>query len=299
MRDIDFQSPQEAVFASKFGKGNKPLFESQLDLANTIMQLPNSDFNSKNALTVRSAISQIFTGERNLSKNLKHVLFLAIETKFDSNKYDFKKFETKLLEKFKVIYEERLTNKRSRAGDKDYWKLIEKTKEGKNFLITTLEPAELHKSDLAKRLKNELLEKTGIVPLTEENVVPAKYRFYLPDRESGRVAREFWESLREHAIDEYNLEPDDVDQKLETANKDGRILTFLAPVDIAMHPYVFIGDIKTKRKIIGFCVSYKDIEIPSVAELSLKVVYTWMEIYENKLKNIEAEENCCFLFERT
>lgn len=295
MSKLIFSTPNEAVFIAKFAKGSKPLFESQVELANSIINIKNSDFTNKNILTVRSSISQIFTGERNLSKSLRDILFQVIESRFDKNKYSFKEFEKLLIQTFRSNYEERLEIKRNGMGDIDYRSLIEATKKGTTFLITTLEPAELHKSELADKLKNELLEKTGIVPKSNVDVLPAKYKFYLPDKDGGRIAREFWEELRKHAIKEYDIKERDIDIKLKRANQNGDLLTYLVPLQIAMHPYVFINYIN-RRKVTGFCVSYKN-ENPSVAELSLKVVYTWFEEYENDVKFIETEDNNNFYYE--
>lgn len=288
---LNFDTPHEAVFISKFGKGGKALFKSQSLLAEEINKNKEGGFHDKSITTIRSALSQIFTGERNLSKNLKHVLFLVIKNHFDNNKYDYAEFEKMLLEKFKDVYAERLKNKKDRNPDVDYDNLIAATEKGQEFLITTLEPAELHKSELADRLKNQLLEKTGIVPsASDDDIVTAKYKFYFPIEDGERIAREFWEELRRHAIEEYNQNPNFIDSNLVEANKNGVILTYLAPTDIAMHPYVFI-DYSKRNKVSGFCVSYRNREIPSVAELSLQLVYKWFKVYETKIKDLEDEKD--------
>jgi hypothetical protein len=296
MIETKFDSPSEAIFIARFAKDDKPLFESQLELANKIINHPGSEFKDKNIITVRSTLSQIFTGERNLSKNLRNILFQVIEKRFDKKKFNFDQFEKLLIEEFRIGYEERLEIKRNGIGDIDYKSLIERTKSATDFLITTLEPAELHKSELADRLKNELLEKTGIVPPSSDKVISAKYKFYLPNKQLGRVARQFWEELRKHAIKEYEMQPGEVDEKLKIANQKEIIQTFLVPVNIAMHPYVFIDFYPDKRKVRGFCVSYKN-QIPSVAELSLEVVYTWFEEYENELKEMEKQTDVPFYYE--
>jgi len=281
-----FDSPHEAVFICKVGKGGRVLFKGQSQLADEIINHKEGGFQDKSVLTVRSALSQIFNGERNLSKNLKHVLFLVIKDHFNNDKYDYIEFEKLLLEKFKAVYAERATAKKERNPDRDYDTLIEATEKGENFLITTLEPAELHKSEMADRLKNQLLEKTEIIKPISDEVVNANYKFYFPIDDGDLIAREFWEELKRNAIEVYGENPAIVDSKLQEANESGKILTFLAPKDIAMHPYVFINyDDRFNRT--GFCVSYRNREIPSVAELSLKVVREWFAIYYKRI--IEAK----------
>lgn len=287
----EFDSPHEAVFICKFGKGNSQLFKSQSSLAEEINKSKEGGFQEKSITTIRSALSQIFTGERNLSKNLKHVLFYVIKVHFDSKKYDYGEFEKKLTEKFKEVYLERLKNKKGHNPDIDYETLIDATHKGKEFLITTLEPAELHKSELADRLKNQLLEKTGIVPpSSEEEVVNATYKFFFPIKDGEMIARQFWEELRRNAIEEYEQNADQVNIKLMEANKTGTILTYLAPLEIAMHPYVFI-DYSKRNKVSGFCVSYKNRQVPSVAELSFKVVYEWLAVYPKIIEGLMNEED--------
>lgn len=284
-----FDNPHEAVFIGKFGRGGRPLFKNQSELADQINKCREGGFHDKSITTIRSALSQIFTGERNLSKNLKHVLFLVIRNHFDLKKYDFVEFEKILLEKFREVYAERMKNKKDRSPDIDYDNLITATEKGEEFLITTLEPAELNRSEQAERLKNQLLEKTGIVPqASDETIIPARYKFYFPLKDGERIAREFWEELRRNAIVEYNQDSGIVDSKLAEANSNGTILTYLAPSNIAIHPYVFI-DYTKKNKVSGFCVSYKNRQVPSVAELSLKFIFDWFEEYEPVIKKLEDE----------
>jgi hypothetical protein len=289
MAILRFETPYDAVFIYKYGKGNTPLYKNQAELSAEIINDPNSGFESKKEITVRSAISQVFTGERNLSKSLNHALFSVIEKRFDKKKYNYPDFKKQLIERLSIAYKERIEEKRERVGDRDYDTLFEATQIGKEFLITTLEPAELHKSELANRLKNELLEKTGIVPQTNPDIIRAKYKFYLPNKERGRIAREFWDALKKHAESEYNIDQKEIDKRLKRANKDKIIQTFLAPQSIAMHPYVFINYEK-QRDVRGFCVSYRNNEIPSVAELSLQVVYAWFEEYSKCFEEIEKNE---------
>jgi hypothetical protein len=284
-----FDNPHEAVFLHKYSKGNCALFKNQIELASEIQAHPDGGFKEKNINTVKSAVSQIFTGERNLSKSLKHVLFLVIKARFNDSKYDYNEFERVLIENFVSLHKDRIDNKRN--PDIDYDTLIAETKKGKEFLITTMEPAELHKSDMANDLKDQLLEKTQIVPSdSTEEFETATYKFYFPHKEGKRIAREFWERLRTHAILRYNQDPRIIDAKLKKANEEGIILTYLAPSEIAMHPYVFIN-YKNRDKVSGFCVSYRNGDTPSVAELSLKVVYEWFDIYEPKITMLENSTN--------
>lgn len=276
MTMASFDTPNEAVFVARFRKGNKPLFESQIDLATAIIELPHSDYPNKNAVTVRSAVSQIFTGERNLSKNLRSALFTVIGKRFDKKKYNFPKFEKLLIEKFRANYEYRFETKRSGLGDIDYKSLIDATKTAKELLITTLEPAELHKSELADRLKDELLQKTNIVPSDAPSLIQGTYHFYFPDTQDGRIAKEFWLKLRSYAMEQYDLKLPEINKKFEQANsgKEPKILTYLVSPKLALYPFIFL-EYKT-IKIRGFCVSYID-QDPSVAELSFDVVHTWKE----------------------
>ena len=65
-------------FERKFGEVNKPLFKSQIQMATFFIEDILNPYYKKNSITTRSAISQVFCGERNVSKNLKIALERAI-----------------------------------------------------------------------------------------------------------------------------------------------------------------------------------------------------------------------------
>lgn len=293
---LDFESPQEAFFIRKFGKNSKSLFNTQVELANALISNPETSFHNKNLSTVRSTLSQVFSGERNLNANLRFALFQITDPLFNHKKFNYKEFQKKVIEKFHEQYASEIKQKRKSLGDRDYEVLLEATNTGEHFLITTLEPAELHQSELADTLKDKLIEKT-ILTTPPANSLPASYKFFLPDTEKGRVAREFWESLREYIIQTFHLSKSDADKRLKEVNSKGIILTFLAPLKIAVHPYVFIN-YKKIHTAKAFCVSYRLQEVPSVAEMSTRFLYSWLDEYENELKAIEANEEKQFKYEQ-
>jgi hypothetical protein len=287
---MKFDNAYDAVFVHRFGVRNSHLFKNQADLATAIVTNKDSGFFNKKELTMRSALSQVFSGERGLSKTLQQALLVVIKPRFDDSKHDFAKFKELFVEKIQTAYHDRQKEKVLDLGDRDYQSLLDATKTGKDFLITTLEPAELHISEQANRLKNDLLEKTAIVFSTDEIIQSAKYKFYLPDMHNAQTARKFWEELRRHAIAEYNLTEEEADRKLKRASDNKDIAVYLAPLHIALHPYVFIN-YSNNKKIQGFCVSYRDKDIPSVAELSMDVVHAWLTEFKEKLELLELEKD--------
>lgn len=281
-----FETAFDAVFIEKFSKKGTPLFEKQTDLAEAIKKDPRTGFHKTQEITLRSSLSQVFSGERNLSIALKKALLLVIEPRFDKRKYDFGKYERLIVKKFEEAFERRLQIKREREPDRDYDKLVERTKTSRKLLITTLEPAELHKSELADRLKDILLEKTGIIPKTNSHLSPGKYKFYLPDI---MVVRDFWESLKLHVVNKHDVDFKTAIKKIKQASDLAKISTFIAPIEIAMHPYVFL-DYDNENIRTAFCVSYRNREIPSVAEMSLRFTEKWLEVNnEQRRKTIEIK----------
>lgn len=283
MVKIIIKSPSDAVFDSTYAKGGKTLFKSQVELAEEILKA--EEFSNKNPVTVKSSLSQIFTGERNISKNLQSALFKALEKRFDKNKYDFEEFKNLLLESFRVNYEERLAQKRNKLLDIDYDNLINETKTASELIISTLEPAEIHKSPLADQLKDELLQKVGVFE-AEGTMKSASYWFFLPKGSQSYVARDFWEKLRAYILEESSAYTSQtIDDKLLSLNEEGKIRTFLVDINYVLIPSVFLN--YRSPKISGYCVSYI-VDTPSVAALSNKVVHTWLN---EILPKLEDEDN--------
>lgn len=279
-----FETAFDAIFVEKFSVKGTSLFEKQIDLSEAIRKDPRTGFHKTQDITLRSSLSQIFNGERNLSNTLKKALLLVIEPRFDKKKYDFGKYERLLIKKFGEAFERRLQVKRENEPDRDYDKLIERTRTAKELLITTLEPAETHQSELADRLKDILLEKTGIIPKTNSNLSAGKYKFYLPDI---MVVRDFWESLKLHVVNKHDMDFKTAIKKIKQASDLAKITTFIAPIEIAMHPYVFL-DYDNENIRTSFCVSYRNRETPSVAEMSLRFTENWLKV--NNEKNRKAIE---------
>ncbi len=283
MENIEIRNPNEAVFITKYGIDGKSLFRSQVELATAIMEYPNSEFRDKKELTVRSAISQIFTGERNLSRSLRSILFKVIEPRFDKKHFKYAEFEKQLTEKFRQNFEKRLSTKHNRLGSKAYWGLVDQLKITKEVVVLTIDSIESHTSELADNLKDILLQKTGILPKHSESIESATYKFFLPNI---LCAREFWEHLQGYAVRKSKLSPKEIDSRFKDANKNKRLQTFLVPMEIAIHPYLFT-DYSNEAKVEGFFVSCVNHE-PRVAFLSKKLVdYVLKNLPAGNLKDAE------------
>ncbi len=79
-KTTEFIKFHDFFFKQKFGKRKTPLFKSQAELAEVCMSDPSNPMYGKMSVTVRSSISQIFIGERKVSKNVSTALKQAIVT---------------------------------------------------------------------------------------------------------------------------------------------------------------------------------------------------------------------------
>lgn len=77
-KPLEFINFHDFFFKKKFNKRDIPLFKSQIEISEVCINDPSNPLYGKKVATVRSAISQIFTGERNISKNLSAALKKAI-----------------------------------------------------------------------------------------------------------------------------------------------------------------------------------------------------------------------------
>jgi hypothetical protein len=294
--EYKFDTPSEGIKA-KVGKNGKRLFNSQVELVADILK-NNEDFKKKNALTVKSAINQVFTGERNLSSSLSAAIFQVLEAKFNKELHNFNEYKEVLIEKFRKVYEERNVTKRKQLGEKDYKNLVEITKKAKEILIITLEPAELYDSVLANRLKDELLEKIGIIPKTDEATKEGRYIFFIPrgnESNPEMIAKQFWEKLSRYAFEESELDQNEVNDLLKQANENKKVRTFLADKKLVTYPAIFLD--YNSPLITGFCVSYQSQDNSlSVAQLSYDVIFAWKELIYTDLLAISKNENNEFKF---
>ncbi len=274
------KTPYQLLFEEPFGKDGRSVFYNQKEIVDDLCKLP--DFKSKNPLTVKSLVSQMVTGERQPSRVLFDALKIVIEKKLSTSNVKARDlYFKKLNQSFVQLSEEKALYKRTRFNDADFKELILLTAESSKILISTIEPAELHKSPEADVLKRELLEKIGV--LDGENSKPGTYIFFLPKEKGNMVARDFWERLFEFAIQDSNESVEEINKKMLRVNEvDKKLRVFLVEDKQLLAPLVFF-DYDDDNSITGFCVSYKR-EIPSVAKLSNQYAFWWWH-YIFKSKN--------------
>ncbi|WP_430408784.1 hypothetical protein [Kordia sp.] len=275
------KSPSYFLFEARVGKENTPLFENQIDLAKSIMSLKDHQYKSKRESTVRSSLSQIFTGERNVSKNLRKAIEDAILSRYD-NLSHVESFKKDLFDSFKYQSESRLIEKRLDIGDKDFFDLRNETEKASEIIIVTLEPAELHHSIYADELKNQLLYKLGVIKPTPEysNLVEANYKFFLPNSKNSLIAIKFWKSLRNRLNEEYSMNIQLADKTLTEINNLGKLKVYTIDEELCCFPVIALQ--YNSIKITSFCVSYVRND-PSVARYSDDVTQLWKDTHLKKL----------------
>lgn len=273
------KTPFQLLFEEPFGKDGRPVFYNQKEIVDELCK--QIAFKNKNPLTVKSIISQMVNGERRPSRVLFDALKIAIKKKLSTNSnFDYDNYFKKLNLSFVKLSEEKALYKRTRFNDVDFKELVLLTEESTRILITTIEPAEIHKSPEADVLKRELLEKIGV--LEGGNSKSGTYIFFLPKEQGNMIARDFWERLFEFAVQDSNESSEVVSKKMQKVNEvEKKLRVFLVEEKQLLAPLVFF-DYDDDNSITGFCVSYKR-EVPSVAKLSNQYAMWWLNnIYKSK-----------------
>lgn len=114
------EKPKELVnlknffFLKKFKPNNLQLFDLQNEITDLLVSNKDSPFYKKRFTTVQSSISQIFSGQRNISKNFEKALEYAIEQKLKNQEglpetiKEFKRLVKTLGPAWKLWYKTRL-----------------------------------------------------------------------------------------------------------------------------------------------------------------------------------------------
>jgi hypothetical protein len=274
--------PTEILLEKRYGKENKPLFNSQLDIVQSVMEYDKSLFKTEES--GRTFVNQVLNGGKKLSKKLRSVLYALVEKKL-SDSVLFEKTKQDLEFAFEHTYQ-----RGKESEESEFDKLAKRTTTADKIFITTPEPAEIKANDKANELKKELLERIGIIPDTFSSKL-TEYVFCFPEgkKDSGNIAFRFWKGLYEYA--KVSLGILDIGDKLEKANqgKKPKIRVFEVPKQDCWLP-VAVFDIDTRGESAFIVCYYDEGKKTSVAIFEGEAFRSWKEYYYSKIKpKIEQE----------
>lgn len=282
---MSFQSPvSELLFKQPYGKAGNPLFDSQTDLVDAIINANGSPWKDKKFRSVRAFVNQVVNGERKLSDKLKMAIGLVLPERLHPKHNPEQVMET-ISQTFDDFFREKRLYKqqayttpfRHAEDANDFYLLEKRGLLADSVVITTRETMVVPSGKWSNEIRKQMLIKIGLLPSEEKNTTPANYTFFFPTPDANiNRGFQFWQSLYETVKYEFKIPK--AEALLEKANEEGRIRIYLAPPLLCSYPIVAY-DLYALSEVAFTVFGYQDKgqEKVSTARISPRYLNWWKE----------------------
>lgn len=275
--------PSEILFKKQFGRGGKPLFDSQTDLVREITTAEGSEWKGKNFKSVRAFVNQVVNGERRLSPNLKEAISLVLPERIDPSQ-DANAIMNDIANAFEAYFNEKKSLKKGNLAlskkivdANDFYLLEKRGLVADSVLVTSREPVLVNNGKWAREVKYQLLAKLGI--LEREDTREGRYTYIFPSPDDyNNSAFVFWQRLFNFMKYENDIEDTEL-LLLEANEKENPPLrVFHASPILCSYPVV-IYDLNSLSEVAFTLFGYEDkgVEKISTARISPSFLNWWKE----------------------
>jgi hypothetical protein len=259
------------LFERPLSNGKTPLFASQLDLAKCIAGV-QTELGS-NVQSIRANVNQVLQRHRRPSDDFKLAIQEAVKHRLREQR---RKDPDGILRRLRHELELGLIDPEQPLDDiQEFNALEEAARSATCHFILNHRPAELRESEKAEFLKQELVERLGLVDhaaAQEESTAAAKYVFNVPDR---ATASKLWFKLHEF-LDSRTL---DSAEQLQRADDTNRLQVNVVPAHFCIPPIVVFDPDDVGLR--GFVLEHHEKNAVSVARLSRETLFLWHKcVYE-------------------
>lgn len=283
------------MFRERLRKDGKPLFKSQVDLAEQVKKAPGCGFEDTEVATIRVFLNQVLLPSgiprsRPLSPNLKNAISWAVGERLSGNG------KTKsTLERLWAAFDE-IKDKKSapKAVDEriEWPEFYDAAHEAKTHIIFTPSPAEVRADDRhAEQLTREIIRRAFDPDTAEDDV---KYEFFIFDAAEADRMRRILVSSIESTVNSAKGSELEAWALLKGAEDSGRFAVYHFANDLWLPSMAFF-DPETAG-IKGFGLSYHTNDTISVIRFNDEELKTWykrmyLRIKRGELKKVIQQVN--------
>lgn len=267
---------ERLLFQEPLRADGRPLFDSQVDLALAVKNVPGTGFDrsDKQTDTVRAFINQVLRTKRPMSPNLRSAIEGAVQERLsDQNQV------TRILHELDLGFTALEKSRRSRHApldDAEEFDALESASEqAQVHFIVTYTPAEATLSPKADRLRRQLVSNLDLVsPIKGGELRPmARYFFHFPDKSFGI---DFWKKLERFLIDALAQPAAEVQDRLAKVEAAGYLEVYeLQPAFLCVFPCVVFDPESEGRT--GFLLYYHGEQRVSVARIPPQALERWRD----------------------